>query len=139
MQVCDACGGLMDVEYDLEGVALRDEGPPAERFFDLLPLLSRDAVIDGGEGNTPCIHARELGARLGLSNLWLKLEGANPTCTTKTARAAWAWAPCWRWASTSSSSGRSPGKYRNQPCCRSDSDVISFKCVPRRRHRRRSS
>lgn len=83
MQVCDACGGLMDVEYDLSDVTLRAEGTPVERFFDLLPLLSRDAIIDGGEGNTPCFHAKELGASLGLSNLWLKVEGANPTCTTK--------------------------------------------------------
>ena len=83
MQVCDACGGLMDVAYDLAHVKLGREGSPVERFFDLLPLLSRDEIIRGDEGNTPCFHAQELGAALGLPNLWLKVEGANPTCTTK--------------------------------------------------------
>jgi threonine synthase len=73
----------MDVEYDLTGVDLRREGTPVERFFDLLPLMSRADAIDGGEGNTPCFHARELGAAIGLTNLWLKVEGRNPTGTTK--------------------------------------------------------
>ncbi|MGH0032080.1 MAG: threonine synthase [Myxococcota bacterium] len=83
MQVCDDCGGLMDVEYDLRDVTLHPEGSPVRRFFDLLPLLSRESIIEGDEGNTPCFHAKELGASLGFSNLWLKVEGENPTCTTK--------------------------------------------------------
>jgi threonine synthase len=82
-QLCDSCQGLVEVEYDPALVELRSEGPPMERFFDLLPLVSRENIIDGGEGNTPCRAARELGRALGLENLWVKIEGTNPTRTTK--------------------------------------------------------
>ena len=36
-----------------------------------------------GEGATPLIHARRLGAELGLANLHLKFEGTNPTGSFK--------------------------------------------------------
>ena len=35
---CDNCGGMIDVEYDLEHVIVHDSDNPLERFFDLLPL-----------------------------------------------------------------------------------------------------
>jgi threonine synthase len=54
-----------------------------ERYFDLLPLLSRDSIIDGGEGNTPCFHARELGRAIGLDKVYIKDETKQPTLTTK--------------------------------------------------------
>ncbi len=36
-----------------------------------------------GEGGTPLVHARRLGAALGLANLYLKFEGTNPTGSFK--------------------------------------------------------
>ncbi len=81
--LCPACGGLVDVDYDLSRAQIGSEGPPLARYFDLLPITSRENVIDGGEGNTPCRHAVELGRALGLLNLYVKVEGANPTRTTK--------------------------------------------------------
>jgi len=80
---CPACGGVVEVRYDLTRVALGREGPPTVRYRDLLPLDEVDPRLDGGEGGTPCVHARELGAELGLSQLWIKVEGENPTGTTK--------------------------------------------------------
>ncbi|MGC8742244.1 MAG: hypothetical protein ACP5UB_12460, partial [Candidatus Sumerlaeaceae bacterium] len=81
---CDACNGaLVDVDYNLANVNIRPEGCLMERFFDLLPLVSRDSIIDGQEGNTPCVHARELGKWLKLSKVYLKNETTNPTRTTK--------------------------------------------------------
>ena len=35
------------------------------------------------EGGTPLVHARRLGEKLGLSNLYLKDETRNPTCSFK--------------------------------------------------------
>ena len=81
--ICPDCGGLVDIDYDLSRVAIARDGPPMHRYFDLLPLASRDNIIDGSEGNTPCRHARELGRAIGLDNLYVKIEGANPTRTTK--------------------------------------------------------
>jgi threonine synthase len=80
---CEGCGALVDVDYDLAKARIGRSGPPLERYFDLLPLRSRDNIIDGGEGNTPCLHAVELGRAVGLDRLYVKVEGANPTRTTK--------------------------------------------------------
>jgi len=49
-------------------------------------LIARDDEpfpISLGEGGTPLIHARRLGAELGLDKLHLKFEGANPTGSFK--------------------------------------------------------
>ncbi|MCX7719055.1 MAG: pyridoxal-phosphate dependent enzyme [Candidatus Sumerlaeaceae bacterium] len=54
-----------------------------DRFFDLLPLMSRESIIDGGDGNTPCFHARELGRAIGLDKVYIKDETKQPTLTTK--------------------------------------------------------
>jgi threonine synthase len=40
-------------------------------------------VISLGEGLTPLVHLRRLGARLGLANLHAKIEGQNPTGSFK--------------------------------------------------------
>lgn len=81
---CHDCNqALVDVDYNLANVRIKDEGPPCDRFFDLMPLTSREFIVDGGEGNTPCIHAKELGRALGLNKLYMKLECTNPTKTTK--------------------------------------------------------
>jgi threonine synthase len=80
--VC-TCGGMVDVDYSLEGVHLCDNANPLLRFFDLLPLRHESSVCWLGDGNTPTVHARELGRLLGLDRLFLKDETRNPTRTTK--------------------------------------------------------
>lgn len=40
-------------------------------------------AVSMGEGNTPLVRSRRLGAELGLNNLWFKLEGANPSGSYK--------------------------------------------------------
>lgn len=77
------CGGLLDVEYDLAHATIGRDGPPMQRFRDLLPLQSPDSVVDTGEGNTRCLHARHLGRALGLDHLWVKVEADNPTRSVK--------------------------------------------------------
>jgi threonine synthase len=85
---CPACGGLIEITYDLSAARLRDSDEPLERYFDLLPLLDRDGVLTWGEGSTDCVHAERLGRSLGLSRVYLKLESQNPTGTTKDRMAA---------------------------------------------------
>ena len=81
--MCPSCGELLEVEYDLAHARIGNAGPPMERFRDLLPIRSAESILDGGEGNTRCLHARELGRAVGLDNLWVKVEADNPTRTTK--------------------------------------------------------
>ncbi len=54
-----------------------------ERYRDFLPVTDATPVVSLGEGATPLIPARRLGARIGVPNLYLKFEGMNPTGSFK--------------------------------------------------------
>jgi threonine synthase len=82
-----ACGGPLLARYDLQGAAktLTIEAlltRPANmwRYAEVLPARE---PVSLGEGMTPLIHAWRLGARLGLSRLYIKDEGLNPTGSFK--------------------------------------------------------
>ena len=53
-----------------------------ERYRDRLPFADGDPVVSLHEGSTPIVPARTLGAEVG-ADVWLKLEGANPTGSFK--------------------------------------------------------
>lgn len=89
------CGGPLIAKYDLG--ALRREFDPATwsarpndlwRYWELLPLLSRDSVVTLGEGGTPVLRMPRMGKAYGLRELFLKDEGINPTGTFKCRGAA---------------------------------------------------
>ena len=84
---CDRCGGMVDVEYDLDTVELTDSKNPYVRFAGLLPLTTANGVQNEA-GFTPMIHAERLGRELNLASLYLKDETAHPTKTTKDRMAA---------------------------------------------------
>jgi threonine synthase len=81
------CGGPLLARYDLAKAArtltreaLKSRPANMWRYAEVLP--AREAV-SLGEGMTPVIHARRLGARLGLDALYVKDEGLNPTGSFK--------------------------------------------------------
>jgi threonine synthase len=53
-----------------------------QRYRDRLPFGPDDPVISLGEGSTPLVQAPRLSERAG-AEVWLKLEGANPTGSFK--------------------------------------------------------
>jgi threonine synthase len=53
-----------------------------ERFRERLPFAPGDPVVSLGEGSTPLVHAPALSERVG-ADVWLKLEGMNPTGSFK--------------------------------------------------------
>jgi len=86
--VCESCGELLLARYDLPAAAAtlrRDEmsSRPATlwRYAEVLP--GSEDPISLGEGFTPLLRARRLGRDLGLSNLWVKDESAQPTGSFK--------------------------------------------------------
>ncbi|MGD0880866.1 MAG: threonine synthase [Acidimicrobiales bacterium] len=89
LHVCDFCFGPLEVSYDYERVAAtitreRVEAGPRSiwRYADLLPVA--DAVpVDLGAGFTPLVRADRLAAELGLGELWIKDDTANPTGSFK--------------------------------------------------------
>jgi threonine synthase len=54
-----------------------------ERYRTFLPLTDSTPTLTLGEGFTPLVHVERLGARLGLTNLHVKVEGQNPTGSFK--------------------------------------------------------
>ena len=89
LHVCDYCFGPLEVAYDYERIAAavsRDSiaaGPRSIwRYRDLLPV--DDATpVDLGAGFTPLVRADRLAAELGLGELWIKDDTANPTGSFK--------------------------------------------------------
>ena len=53
-----------------------------ERYLEFLPFSAADPVVTLNEGSTPLVHAPRLSDRVG-AEVWLKLEGANPTGSFK--------------------------------------------------------
>ena len=60
---------------------MRGDGVIAN-YRDYLPVTDATPVITLGEGDTPLLPARNLGAALGVE-VYLKYEGLNPTCSFK--------------------------------------------------------
>ena len=54
-----------------------------ERYAAHLPVTSRTPRITLGEGDTPLLRARSFERELGIDEVWLKVEGANPTGSFK--------------------------------------------------------
>ena len=53
------------------------------RYRELMPLFDGESPVSLGEGWTPLIHAKRLGAELGLGQLFIKDESLNPTNSFK--------------------------------------------------------
>jgi threonine synthase len=88
--VCEKCGQMLAVRYDLEGVkravtkdALRSRPPGMYRFRELTPLADGETPVTLGEGGTPLLPLPRLAAHFGMRHLWGKDEGQNPTGSFK--------------------------------------------------------
>lgn len=54
-----------------------------ERYRRFLPITDATPALTLGEGFTPLVHLRRLGASLGMGRLYAKVEGQNPTGSFK--------------------------------------------------------
>ena len=66
----------------LEKAGSRDGPASMWRYAPVLPPAD-ESIVSLGEGWTPLIRSRRLGARLGAEALWVKDEGLNPTASFK--------------------------------------------------------
>jgi len=89
LHVCDFCFGPLEVEYDYDAMrrsisrASVAAGPQTIwRYAPLLPVADPNP-IDLGTGFTPLVRADRLAAELGLGELWVKNDTANPTGSFK--------------------------------------------------------
>jgi threonine synthase len=88
--LCLKCGAPLWVRYDLDRARReldrdRFASRPASlwRWHEVLPIDDLAQRIDLGEGGTPLLRIDRLAAQLGLSEVWLKDEGRNPTGSFK--------------------------------------------------------
>jgi threonine synthase len=99
---CEDCGGLLDVEHDIQ--ALKDRTPDDwKRDFDgrtrshvwpygsgvwgkkewVCPQVDDDNIVSMYEGHTNTFWAQRLGEEIGLPDLWIKLSGNSHTGSFK--------------------------------------------------------
>ncbi len=99
---CEDCGGLLDVEHDVE--ALRESRAEEwKRLFErrtrsnewpygsgvwgkkewVCPQLENENVVSMYEGHTNCFWAERLGKEIGTPDLWVKLSGNSHTGSFK--------------------------------------------------------
>jgi threonine synthase len=88
--LCTECGKPLLVRYDLKRAArsltkesLRTRGGDLWRYREVLPVERDENIVSLGEGWTPLLRARRLGATLGLDELYIKDESQNPTQSFK--------------------------------------------------------
>ena len=90
--VCERCFGPLEVSYehdvsDVDSMRRRIQGGPQNlwRYHDFLPLEGPQPRTRTGlpAGCTPLIRADRLAERLGLREVWVKNDAANPTHSFK--------------------------------------------------------
>ncbi len=84
-----SCGAPLLARYDLEKArgwtreSLAGRDASMWRYREMLPIYDGESPVTLGEGFTPLIHARQLGASIGLDRLFIKDESLNPTNSFK--------------------------------------------------------
>jgi threonine synthase len=88
--LCTKCGKPLLVKYDLKRAAeslkkesLCERVSSLWRYREVLPVEQAENVVSLGEGWTPLLRAARLGEQLGLRDLFIKDESANPTQSFK--------------------------------------------------------
>jgi threonine synthase len=88
--VCTECGKPLLVRYDLKRIAkfltrqaLYARRSDLWRYREVLPVRREDNIVTLGEGWTPLLPAKTLGASLGVGDLLIKDESLNPTQSFK--------------------------------------------------------
>ena len=89
-RTCSTCGKVLYARYDLDCVRketsrdnLASRPSTMWRYFEVMPVHKPENVASLGEGMTPLLPARNLGAQLGCRRLFIKDEGGNPTGSFK--------------------------------------------------------
>lgn len=89
--VCPDCGGNLDVQYDYAAVRdafdkqriIEDTRRDQFKYLPFLPIQRLDSAPPLRVGATPLYPAPRLGATVGLTRLYLKDEGLNPSQSFK--------------------------------------------------------
>jgi len=88
--ICTSCGRALVARYDLDVAkrtftreALGQRVASMWRYEELMPVRQHEHLFSLGEGMTALLPTPRLGEVVGVSDLWVKDEGSNPTGTFK--------------------------------------------------------
>ena len=87
---CANCAAVLEVQVDVGHLTREDFQRMRQRrersiwrWFEFFPVSHRSSIVSLGEGGTPLIHAKRLGERLSIANLYLKNDTVLPTGSLK--------------------------------------------------------
>ena len=82
---CEKCGGLLEVRFQISGgkTPWKNRGLSVWKYRELLPIDNDRFVTTLAEGGTGLHHCPRLGREIGLTRLFVKNEGENPTGSFK--------------------------------------------------------
>jgi threonine synthase len=87
---CPKCDGLLEVEFEtselkrkLDLKLLKTEAPSVWKYRAFMPILDETKIVSLHEGGTPLYRCERLAREIGVRELYVKFEGANPTGSFK--------------------------------------------------------
>ena len=87
---CPKCDGLLEVEFEtselkrkLDLKRLKTETPSVWKYNAFMPILDKTKIVSLREGGTPLYRCDHLAEEIGIRELYVKFEGANPTGSFK--------------------------------------------------------
>lgn len=87
---CPKCGGLLEVEFEISELKrkldlkrLKTETPSVWKYHAFMPVLDKTKIVSLREGGTPLYRCDRLAKEIGIRELYVKFEGANPTGSFK--------------------------------------------------------
>jgi threonine synthase len=90
LYTCPKCGGLLEIEFDLEKLSkklsrrrLKTEPPRVWKYRSFMPIFDDSKIVTLDEGGTPLQRCHRLEKEVGVRELYVKNEGANPTGSFK--------------------------------------------------------
>lgn len=90
ISICKECWSPLKVQYDYEIIkdsfscaTLKNRPFNHWRYFELLPIRNPTNIISLNDGGTPLLRCKNLGAKLGLKELYVKNDTINPTLSFK--------------------------------------------------------
>nr|QNO56891.1 threonine synthase [Methanosarcinales archaeon ANME-1 ERB7] len=84
---CRKCDGLLNIKYDYSEIdpkqVVNAKGEGVWKYRALLPFSNETEQVTINEGNTPLYRCDRLAKSIGISDLWVKHEGLNPSGSFK--------------------------------------------------------
>src|ERR1700722_11882859 len=88
--LCPKCESLLEATYALEEIKQKLDRDALGRrqggvwaWRELLPVVDAGAIVTLGEGGTPMLRCDRLAHLIGIGELWVKSDAANPTGSLK--------------------------------------------------------